>query len=146
MMSGFRVTRRSLVAFAGLAPFAGSSACAAERVGFAEIWEPGGEFTSRARALAGQAVEMRGYMAPPLKPEVDFFVLANLPMTVCPFCDSAAAWPEDIVLVLLERPVHAVDYDRLISVTGTLALGTETDEATGFVSRVRLRDARYHKA
>jgi hypothetical protein len=139
------LTRRALVALGCLAPFAAVPARAADRISFADVWTEGGEFSARAKALAGQRIEMRGYMAPPLKPEVDFFVLTGLPMNVCPFCDSAAAWPEDIVLILLDRPVHAIDYDRLISVSGILEIGTETDEATGFVSRVRLRFAKYSK-
>jgi hypothetical protein len=141
---GSPVTRRTLVAVACLTPFAAGPA-RAERVSFADMWADGGEFSTKAKALAGQRIELRGYMAPPLKPEVDFFVLTSLPMGVCPFCDSAAAWPEDIVLILLDRPVHAIDYDRLISVSGILEIGTETDEATGFVSRVRLRFAKYSK-
>jgi hypothetical protein len=139
------LTRRALVGFACLAPFA-NHAHAAERIAVAELWTEGTEFSPRAKQLAGKAVEMRGYMAPPLKPEVDFFVLTNLPMAVCPFCDSAAAWPEDIVLVFLNRPVRAVGYDRLLVVSGTLHIGTETDATTGFVSRVRLRDSKYAKA
>jgi len=137
------LTRRLLVALACLAPIANRAAIAAERINVAELWAGGTEFSQRARELAGKPVELRGYMAPPLKPEVDFFVLTNLPMAVCPFCDSAAAWPEHIVLVFLNRPVRAIPYDRLISVSGILYIGTETDVATGFVSRVRLRDSKY---
>jgi hypothetical protein len=139
------LTRRSLVALACFASFADRAANAAERISVAELWAEGAEFSQRARELAGKPVELRGYMAPPLKPEVDFFVLTNLPMAVCPFCDSAAAWPEDIVLVFLNRPVRAIPYDRLIGVSGILHIGTETDVATGFVSRVRLRDSKYAK-
>jgi hypothetical protein len=139
------LTRRSLVALACIAPFLPSSASPAERINIAELWAPGAEFSARAKELAGKPVELRGYMAPPLKPEVDFFVLTTLPLSVCPFCDSAAAWPEDIVLVFLNRPVRAIRYDQLIMVSGTLQIGTEIDEATGFVSRVRVRDAKYAK-
>jgi len=138
------LTRRTLLAFTCLAPFA-KPANAAERINVAELWVEGAEFSGRAKQLAGKAVEMRGYMAPPLKPEVDFFVLTSLPMAVCPFCDNAAAWPEDIVLVFLNRPVRAIPYDRLIMVSGTLQIGTETDASTGFGSRVRLRDSIYAK-
>jgi hypothetical protein len=88
---------------------------------------------------------MRGYMAPPLKPEIDFFVLTSLPTAICPFCDAAASWPDDIVLVRLSRPVRALAYDRLLDVSGTLEIGIDTDAATGFVSLVRLRDAKYTK-
>ena len=139
------LTRRAFVGLACFAPFA-DPAHAAERINVVDLWAEGAEFSNRAKQLAGKAVELRGYMAPPLKPEVDFFVLTSLPMAVCPFCDSAAAWPEDIVLVFLNRPVRAIPYDRLLVVSGTLHVGTETDAATGFVSRVRLRDSKYARA
>ena len=84
---------------------------------------------------------MQGYMAPPLKAETNFFVLTKLPIAIRAFCDSTAAWPEDIVLVLMGRPIRAIDDDKLIRGRGTLEFGTETDNATGFVSRVHLRNA-----
>lgn len=121
-------------------------ASAATRLTFGEILRDDSGFTDKARALAGQDVEIRGYMAPPLKPEINFFILTALPAAVCPFCDSEASWPDDIVLVQLVRPVHAISYDMLIRATGVLDIGAATDPATGFVSRVRVRDARYVKA
>jgi hypothetical protein len=139
------ISRRSLLALAVLAPIAGA-ARAAEGVSFADIAIANDKFTEKARRLAGKTVEMRGYMAPPLKPEIDFFVLTSLPTAICPFCDAAASWPDDIVLIFMGRPIRALAYDRLIKVTGTLEIGTDTDEATGFVSRVRLRDSNYARA
>jgi hypothetical protein len=122
-----------------------SSARAAARVNVAELIKADGDFSDVAQRNASQEVEMRGYMAPPLKSEINFFVLTRTPAAVCPFCDSAAAWPDDIVLVMMARPIHAIDYDALIRVTGILDIGTYTDDATGFVSRVRIRDAAYKK-
>jgi hypothetical protein len=139
------LSRRAVLGFACLAPFAGHSAQAAERVTFADIAVADDVFTEKARQLAGRVVEMRGYMAPPLKPEIDFFVLTSLPTAICPFCDAAASWPDDIVLVKLSRPVRALAYDILLNVSGTLEIGEDTDAATGFVSLVRLRDAKYSK-
>jgi hypothetical protein len=138
------LTRRTFVAAACLAPL--GRADAAERVSFAAIVINGGDFTDRAKRLAGKVVEMRGYMAPPLKPEVNFFVLTPLPTAVCPFCDSEASWPDDIVLVMLDRPVRALSFEQLLTVSGTLDLGTQTDAETGFVSRVRLLGAKYSRA
>jgi len=82
----------------------------------------------------------------PLKPEVDFFVLASEPQATCPFCDDGAAWPEDIVLVMLHGPRSAQAYNRPILVSGILDIGTQTDEKTGFVSRVRLQDGKFKYA
>lgn len=138
------LTRRSLL-MCGAACALPTSLNAADRIHFSDLIA-GEAFTEKAMALAGQAVEMRGYMAPPLKPEINFFVLTALPAAICPFCDSAASWPDDIVLVQMERPIRAIAYDLLIRVTGTLELGTETDPSTGFVSRVRLRASRYARA
>ena len=39
----------------------------------------------------------------------------------------------------LSEPVVALPFDRPISVTGTLELGTEVDVDTGFVSLVRIQ-------
>src|SRR6202162_5278629 len=139
------LSRRSVLGFACLAPFASLPARAAELVTFADISVADDEYTEKAIKLAGKVVEMHGYMAPPLKPEIDFFVLTSLPTAICPFCDAAASWPDDIVLVNLSRPVRALAYDRLLDVSGILEIGTFTDEATGFVSLVRLRDAKYTK-
>jgi len=139
------ISRRSILALAMTAPFAGA-ARAAENVTFADIAIANDQFTDKAKRLAGKTVEMRGYMAPPLKPEIEFFVLTSLPTAICPFCDAAASWPDDIVLIFMGRPIRALAYDRLIKVSGKLEIGTDTDEVTGFVSRVRLRDSSYSRA
>jgi hypothetical protein len=139
------LSRRSVLGLACLTPFACLPARAAELVTFADISVADDQYTERARKLAGKVVEMHGYMAPPLKPEIDFFVLTSLPTAICPFCDAAASWPDDIVLVHLSRPVRALAYDRLLDVSGILEIGVDTDAATGFVSLVRLRDAKYAK-
>jgi hypothetical protein len=139
------LTRRAVAGLALAAPFVARSASAAERMSFAEMWSGGPEFSDRAKALAGQTVEMRGYMAPPLKPRIDWFVLTGTPTATCPFCDSEAAWPDDIVLVVPSRPVVALAYNKLIGVSGLLDIGTRTDEKTGFVSRVRLLETSYVK-
>ena len=82
---------------------------------------------------------MTGFMAPPLKPTINFFVLTKEPMAMCPFCSSDADWPNDIVVVKLSEPVTSLPFDRPIQVTGQLELGTQGDGETGFVSLVRIR-------
>ena len=80
-----------------------------------------------------------GYMAPPLTPTIRFFVLTEVPMSVCPFCSSDADWPDNIIVVKVDDPVTALPYDAPISVTGPLEIGSESDEETGFVSQLRIR-------
>src|SRR5580692_398490 len=133
------LSRRSMLGLACLAPRA------AELLTFTDLTVADDQYTDKARKLAGTVVNMHGYMAPPLKPEIDFFVLTSLPTAICPFCDAAASWPDDIVLVQLSRPVRALAYDRLLEASATLQIGIQTDAATGFVSLVRLRDAKYTK-
>ena len=89
---------------------------------------------------------MQGYMAPPLKPEINFFVLTRIPMAVCPYCDTEASWPDDLILVFLDQPISPVPFNDLIKATGRLEIGTKTDEATGFVSRARLVQSAFQNA
>ena len=111
-----------------------------------DLWAERGEFSDLARNLNGKLISVRGYMAPPLKPEVDFFVLTKIPMAFCPFCDNSVSWPDDLMLVKMSGAITVVQFNTLIVSRGILDLGAETDPATGFVSRVRLIDAGYHVA
>jgi hypothetical protein len=110
----------------------------------AELYDKG-DFSEQARLFNGHPVALQGFMAPPLKADSKFFVLTNLPMAVCPFCSEVSEWPEDIVVVYTQDQLEVVAFDNLIDVTGTLDLGAWTDPETGFVSKVRLRDAVYKR-
>lgn len=89
------------------------------------------------KALDGKQVTMEGYMAPPLKPSLDFFVLTEVPLAICPFCASSADWPDNIIAVYLDgmttQPTSAP-----LRITGRLEIGSKVDASTGFVSMVRL--------
>ena len=61
------------------------------------------EFSEKLRGLDGRAVRMKGFIAPPLKAEANFFVLTQRPMAPCPSCSSDADWPADIVVVYLDQ-------------------------------------------
>ncbi|GLQ08973.1 hypothetical protein GCM10007913_09050 [Devosia yakushimensis] len=112
---------------------------------FRDMYLRGKELSPQAIALQGQRIEMTGYMAPPLKPEIDFFVLTKTPMATCPFCDDAADWPNDIVLSYATTPLEFVRFSSLIRVEGTFDTGIKTDANTGFVSFVRLLDVSYRR-
>src|SRR5215470_19576182 len=45
-------------------------------------------FSDVVLSLRDKRIAMRGYMAPPLKPESHFFVLTRQPLALCPFCQS----------------------------------------------------------
>ncbi|MEM9137499.1 MAG: hypothetical protein AAGB01_09155 [Cyanobacteria bacterium P01_F01_bin.42] len=123
-----------------------SAAASVAKIRFRDLYKRGTTFSSQALNLNGDRVKIRGYMAPPLRAEANFFVLTRLPMSVCPFCEEEADWPDDIALVYVRDRLSVVPWNYPIEVTGSLALGTKTDRDTGFVSRVRLERARYQKA
>lgn len=105
----------------------------------------GTQYSERAKLLKGKEVRMRGYMAPPLKPESKFFVLTREPVAVCPFCSSDAQWPSDIVVIYLESKLAPINFSQRIEVTGKLEMGSWTDPESGFVSQVRIVSAQVHK-
>ena len=111
---------------------------------YGKIGVLGLEFSAKVKALSGRAVAMRGFMAPPLKAEANFFVLTKIPMALCPFCSSDQDWPDDIVVVYLGEKQTFVQPSTTIEVHGTLEAGSWTDPDTGFVSLLRLRDAQYN--
>lgn len=136
------IDRRALLAAAILAGLSRTRpAFAATEIDFGDLYEKETVFSGLAESLNGSAVEMTGFMAPPLKAESTFFVLTRMPMGVCPFCETAADWPSDIVVVYTEEPISVVPFNFPIRVSGRLELGVYKDEAMGFVSRVRLVEA-----
>ncbi len=100
-------------------------------------------FSDLALGLEGERVTVTGFMAPPLKAESKFFVLTKKPMSVCPFCETDAEWPDDILAIHTKRTVRTIPFNVKIKTSGILELGSKRDEETGFVSRVRLSDASY---
>ena len=115
------------------------------KLSFKEVWAAGMEFSEKTKQLNKKAVVMRGFMAPPLKPDADFFVMTKIPMAVCPFCESEADWPDDIILVRIKGRQEFVQYNVPIETTGVLEIGTDVDEETGFVSRLRIVGARFRE-
>jgi len=120
-------------------PWQGEQAASLE---FSELYSGasslGLELSAKLESLKGKKVQISGFMAPPLKPTINFFVLTKVPMSICPFCSTDADWPNDIVLIKLAKPVTALPFDRPITVTGQLEVGYQMDEETGFISLVRI--------
>jgi hypothetical protein len=93
--------------------------------------------TEKLRSLDGREVIMEGYMAPPLKPELDFFVLSRIRLEFCPFCSDAADWPNDIAVVYMTGDPVKVTLEP-VRVRGKLEVGQVVDPETGMVSLVRI--------
>jgi len=88
-------------------------------------------------SLDGQQVIIEGYMAPPLKPELDYFVLTRVKLAFCPFCSTGGDWPDDIALVyMINDPVSVTE--RPVRLLGRLEVGASIDRETGMVSLVRV--------
>ena len=128
-----------------LAPWVKAKAAAS--IGFDEMYEGnpilGLQFSEKLKSLAQKTVSVQGFMAPPLKPEANFLVMTREPVSLCPFCNSDQDWPDNIIVVYLSAKQEFVQPNRPIVVTGTLQLGSQTDEQTGFVSLVRLVEATF---
>jgi hypothetical protein len=108
-----------------------------------DLYARDGDFSDLAQSLAGQRIRVSGFMAPPLKADAAFFVLTKMPMAVCPFCETEAEWPKDILAVYTKRRLKVISFNVGIEVRGVLDLGPLKDADTGFLSMVRLTDARY---
>ena len=142
--------RRFLMALGALTTLAvAGRAAASELLSFDALYAANGvlglKFSEKTLAQKGKSVRLRGYMAPPLKPESNFFVLTREPVAICPFCSSDAEWPVDIVVVYTARTAIPGNLSERIEAEGTLEVGSSIDATTGFVSQLRLRDAAIRK-
>ncbi|WP_260502669.1 hypothetical protein [Paracoccus yeei] len=66
-------------------------------------------------------------------------------MALCPFCSTDADWPDNIMVVYLDRRQTFTNPNQPIKARGVLERGSWTDPYTGFVSQLRLRGARYER-
>ncbi|WP_248925794.1 hypothetical protein [Paenibacillus hamazuiensis] len=105
---------------------------------YSEITVRGVKISDKINNLNGKKVEMVGFMAPPLTAKVHFFVLTKVALTICPFCSTDADWPTDIVVVFMPNGKDVTPTEHQVKVTGTLSVGSQTDEETGFVSLIRI--------
>ena len=141
--------RRQILTLLGLSPLllAPPALAAPATLCFPELYGKisvlGLEFSAKVKELDGKDVVMSGFMAPPLKAEATFFVLTEIPMSICPFCSSDSDWPDNIVVIYLDEKQTFVQPSQTIEVRGILEYGSWTDPETGFVSLLRLRQAEY---
>ncbi len=133
-----------------LGPRGIAHAASPDQIGFDGLYKSfavtGLVFSDRLTALSGRPVAITGYLAPPLKAESRFFVLTREPLALCPFCQSDADWPVDIVVVYLRRIATLLPAGARLTVQGRLELGSWTDPDTGFVSQLRIVDAGFSVA
>lgn len=153
-MSEKHLDRRSFLALApagaaALLALPGPALARDATIAFGELYAQFGVlglvFSDRVKALTGKPVTMRGFMAPPLKAEANFFVLTEIPLALCPFCSSDADWPDDIVVVYLDRASTFEQANGLIEVSGRLEAGSWRDPETGFLSLLRIVGADYRR-
>ena len=145
-MTAPAISRRTFLAGLAALPCVGA-ARAGDTLTFDELYGKvsvlGLAFSDKVKALKDKTVSMRGFMAPPLKAEAKFFVLTEIPMSLCPFCSSDADWPDNILVVYLGRKQTFVQFNAPIMARGTLEFGSWVDPETGFVSQIRLRNAAF---
>jgi hypothetical protein len=97
------------------------------------------QLSQKMLAAKDKRIKIVGYMAPPLKPDLDFFVLTKIRLVVCPFCSKEAEWPNDIILVTLTNGRTMQHSEEPLVVVGKLEVGGAYDKETGFYSLLRLR-------
>lgn len=141
------LSRRRLMGVMAALPFARPVLADDSLISFDELYGKFGvlglEFSDKVKRLAGKDISIKGFMAPPLKAEAQFFVLTEIPMSLCPFCSSDADWPDNIVVVYLGEKQTFVQPSQTIGVRGILEYGSWQDPETGFVSLLRIRQAEY---
>jgi len=121
-------------------------AFATDSIAFGEFYHQsvlGIKLTPKLVGLVGKQVTVVGFMAPPLRATGNFFVLTRQPVSLCPFCNTDADWPADILVVYLKDDQTFSQRNRPLAVTGRLEIGSYTDPGTGFVSQVRLVGSHY---
>jgi hypothetical protein len=135
----------SLVALAAFG--LGEAKAAPARVALEEIQRepdmPGMEYSAKARKLVGQRVRVDGFLAPHAggRP-APFLVLASQPMGGCPHCLGALDLPGDSLVAYFGSTPGLAETGIPVAIEGVLDLGSRTDVQTGFVSTIRLFDAR----
>lgn len=93
--------------------------------------------TDKLLSLDGKMVELKGYMAPPLKLGLDWFLLTDFPVGVCPYHSNASSITAGMALIYVEGPEFPYTYEPLRMV-GELHVGELADPETGMVSIARL--------
>lgn len=137
-------TRRTLLISTLAVPVAAKARAGETTIKLRDLYQRrGNDLSDLAGELEGQRIRVEGFMAPPLKAESRFFVLTRRPMAVCPFCETAAEWPNDILAVYTKRLVDVMPFNIKIEAEGVLELGEYRDPDTGFVSLVRLSDSTF---
>ena len=139
------LTRRTFLTTAAALPLAAPALAfpGDAPVKLRDLYSREGGFSELTTSNLGNRLTVEGFMAPPLKADAMFFVLTKMPMSVCPFCETAAEWPDDILAVYTKRTVDVIPFNVGIEVTGIVETGEFTDPDTGFVSLLRLTDATY---
>lgn len=93
--------------------------------------------TDKLLSLDGETVELKGYMAPPLKLGLDWFLLTDFPVGACPYHSNASSITAGMALIYVEGPEFPYTYEPL-RLVGELHIGELADPETGMVSIARL--------
>ena len=148
MLDRRHALRLSTSLFALAAFGLGEAKAAPARVALEEIHRepdmPGVDYSTKARKLAGQRIRVEGFLAPHAggRAAAPFLVLSGQPMVGCPHCLGAADLPGDSLVAYFGRGVGMAETGIPVAIEGVLDLGSRTDAQTGFVSTVRLFDAK----
>lgn len=137
------ISRRSLLISAAALPLAAPALAKGGPIKLRDLYNKDRSFSDLAQENEGKRIDVEGFMAPPLKAEMKFFVLTKMPLAICPFCETDAEWPDSILAIYTKRVVDVIPFNVKIETSGVLELGGFKDPDTGFYSKIRLAEATY---
>lgn len=134
------------VALAAAMVFQASAATAADppvRIDFRDIVLADGKPKEVAATLAGQRVELVGFMTPaPDEASAPFLVLVGARLSNCPYCEPEASEEKLPYVLVYPADEHDLVFSPLrVRVVGELELGLEYDSVFGLPNEVRLVEA-----
>lgn len=147
----------STAAAAAVAPTSLLASGATDVLSQSDLQANGFSFTDLARQLDGERITVTGFMTPPVRGAADLAVLVDRPTRICPVCTERAGEQAmslcgpcssgngpslaKAMAIHAKQAIRKVPYNVRVDVTGTLEIGNEFEERTGFLSASRLLDA-----
>ena len=138
--------KKLLLLFFALLCLTGTAKAATPELSFDELYSGGGvlglQFSDKVEGLSGQRVIIKGFMAPPLRPGPPSSH-AN-PWLCARSASQTRTGPTTSLSSTFPQP-ELRQNNSTIEVEGVLEIGSHRDADTGFISQLRLRDARFRK-
>lgn len=139
--------KKLLLLFFALLCLTGTAKAATAELSFDELYSGGGvlglQFSDKVKNLAGQRITIKGFMAPPAQGRGSLLRAHTRTRGPVPVLPIRRGLADNILVVYLSSSQSFVQNNTTIEVEGVLEIGSHRDGDTGFISQLRLRDARF---